>query len=164
MQTSLNLRDIQTGNSATYARELCLTYKRSIQLWEPAQYAVNSSFKVDQLLRKIWDEDQVAIKESFYLLCFSTSLELQGFYKVSEGGLDSVLVDFRLLFSTALLARATSIVVSHNHPSGTLEPSSADRTLTDRLLKACELLGITLNDHLILTEKSYFSFRDEGLL
>ncbi|WP_071790527.1 JAB domain-containing protein [Sphingobacterium deserti] len=164
MQTFLNLPKFKNDHSAIYARELQLSYKRSVQLWEPVRYQVNSSNKVHELLRSIWDEDQIAIKESFYLLCFSTKLELLGFYRVSEGGLDSVMVDFRLLFATALLAKASSIVVAHNHPSGTLSPSAADKQLTIRLENAAELLNITLNDHLILTEKSYYSFRDEGLL
>lgn len=164
MNTLLNLQNFADQQSAVYARELCLSYKRSVQLWEPAQYQIDNSKKVEELLRLIWDEDQIAIKESFYLLCFSTSLQLVGFYRVSDGGLDSVMVDFRLLFSTALLAKASSIIVAHNHPSGTLKASSADKLLTTRLVKAAELLNITLNDHIILTEKSYYSFRDEGLL
>jgi DNA repair protein RadC len=73
-------------------------------------------------------------------------------------------VDLRLLFSIALLSRASSIVVAHNHPSGTLKPSEADKILTKRIVQAGELLSLNLNDHIILTKSSYYSFRDEGLL
>ncbi len=162
MQTTLDFQNRNTRHKGIYANELTLSYKKAIRLEDPGFKQINSSLKVSQILRSIWDEDQLTIRESFYLLCFSTKLDLIGYYKVAEGGLDQVLIDIRIVFSTALLARSSSIVVAHNHPSGTCEPSSADRVLTRRLADAGELLAIQLNDHIILTEDSYYSFRDEG--
>ncbi|MCA5006135.1 JAB domain-containing protein [Sphingobacterium bovistauri] len=164
MQTFLDFKELLNSNEDIIVNELSLSYKRSIQLNDPQYMKLNSSLKVSNLLREIWETDQLDVRESFYFLCFSSGLDLIGYQKISEGGLDTVFVDFRLLFSIALLSRATSIVVAHNHPSGTLKPSEADKVLTKRIVQAGELLSLNLNDHIILTQSSYYSFRDEGLL
>src|SRR5690606_14749971 len=164
MQTFLDFKELLNSNEEIVVNELSLSYKRSIQLNDPQYMKLNSSLKVSNLLREIWETDQLDVRESFYLLCFSSGLDLVGYQKISEGGLDTVLVDFRLLFSIALLSRATSIVVAHNHPSGTLKPSEADKVLTNRIVRAGELLSLQLNDHIILSQSGYYSFRDEGLL
>ena len=74
------------------------------------------------------------------------------------------MVDMRLIFATALLCRSNSIILAHNHPSGSLTPSNADRNLTDQAIQAGKLLSIAVNDHIILTSDCYYSFRDEGLM
>jgi DNA repair protein RadC len=164
MQTFLDFKELLNTNENIILNELSLSYKRSLQLNDPQFMHLNSSSKVSNLLRHIWDEDQLEVRESFYVLFFSSGLDLVGYQKISEGGLDAVIVDLRLLFSIALLSRASSIVVAHNHPSGTLKPSEADKILTKRIVQAGELLSLNLNDHIILTKSSYYSFRDEGLL
>lgn len=68
----------------------------------------------------------------------------------------------RLIMSSALLCNATRIAVAHNHPSGTLIPSAADRTLTNKIIEAGKVLDIQLLDHIILISENYYSFRDEG--
>ncbi len=67
-----------------------------------------------------------------------------------------------MVFATALKCLATSMIIAHNHPSGTLIPSQADLNLTKKIAEAGKLLDIALLDHIILTEGSYYSFRDEG--
>ncbi len=164
MQTFLDFKELLNNNENIIVNELSLSYKKSIQLNDPQFKTLNSSLKVSNLLRAIWDEDQLEVRESFYIVCFSTTLDVLGYQKISEGGLDAVIVDLRLLFSIALLSRATSIVIAHNHPSGTLKPSEADKVLTKKIYQAGQLFSIQLNDHIILTESGYYSFRDEGLL
>lgn len=164
MQTFLDFKELLNTNENIILNELSLSYKRAIELNDPQFKMLNSSAKVSNLLREIWETNQLDVRESFYLLCFSSGLDLVGYQKISEGGLDAVIVDIRLLFSIALLSRATSIVVAHNHPSGTLKPSEADKILTQRIVQAGELLSVNVNDHIILTNTSYYSFRDEGLL
>ncbi|TDS06797.1 JAB domain-containing protein [Sphingobacterium paludis] len=154
----------QNKKQMAFANELALTYKKTEILADHQYHCINSSKKVAGLLRNIWDLDDLEIRESFYLLCFSSQLNLLGFQIVAKGGLDAVVVDLRILFSTALLCKSCSIVVAHNHPSGTLKPSGADRELTTKICEAGNLFDIRLNDHIILTADSYFSFRDEGLL
>ena len=84
-------------------------------------------------------------------------------YPIYKGGISSVSVDLILIFSVALKTVARSIVLSHNHPSGNLQPSSADEELTRKIKDAAKLLDITLLDHIIITKEDYFSFEDKGL-
>ena len=78
------------------------------------------------------------------------------------GGITSTIVDIRLLYKRALEFSAVGIIVCHNHPSGNVNPSTQDRVLTDKIKKAGNSLDIQLLDHLIISEKSYFSFADQG--
>jgi len=84
--------------------------------------------------------------------------------QISKGGLTATVVDVRLLFKRALELAAVAIIVCHNHPSGKLQPSDADQQLTQKINEAGTTLDIKLLDHLIITEKAYFSFADENLL
>jgi DNA repair protein RadC len=83
---------------------------------------------------------------------------------VHEGGLTSTVVDPRMILKKALQNNAVKIAVAHNHPSGSLRPSEADKKLTKQLFEAAKLLDITLIDHLIVAETGYFSFADEGIM
>ena len=80
------------------------------------------------------------------------------------GTLNQSLVHPREVFSDAICDRAAGIIVAHNHPSGTREPSRADIQITQRLKEVSRLVGIELLDHIILTKQGYYSFSDEGLL
>ena len=80
------------------------------------------------------------------------------------GTLNQSLVHPREVFADAIADRAAGIIIAHNHPSSTLEPSAADRSITNRLAEVSRLVGIELLDHVILTSGGYFSFSDEGLL
>lgn len=84
--------------------------------------------------------------------------------QISKGGLTATIVDIRLVFKRALELAAVAIIVCHNHPSGKLTPSNADKQLTQKIKEAGDTLDIKLLDHLIITEKAYFSFADESLL
>ena len=83
---------------------------------------------------------------------------------MSKGGITGTLVDVRLAMKTALDVMATALVLVHNHPSGTLLPSDHDRHLTKKISIAAKSLDIRVLDHLIITEKAYFSFADEKLM
>lgn len=85
-----------------------------------------------------------------------------GAFLASSGGITGTIVDPRLILSVALKIAATSIVISHNHPSGFIKPSQADIQLTEKIKNAGELLDIQLVDHLILTQEEYYSFADDG--
>ena len=90
---------------------------------------------------------------------------VKGIFEVSTGGITGTLVDLRILFAVVLKSLSCSVILSHNHPSGTLKPSEADKRLTEKIKKAGELLDIKILDHLILTpDGDYFSFADEGML
>ncbi len=80
------------------------------------------------------------------------------------GTLNQSIVHPREVFADAVTDRAAGIIIAHNHPSGQLRPSDADKRVTQRLREAGDLMGIELLDHVILSKEGYFSFRDEGLL
>jgi DNA repair protein RadC len=143
------------------ANELKLSYHRNPKLSVEDFKCINNSRLMDKTFRMIWDMDEFEIRESFYALYFNTKLDVVAYRKIADGGLDAVMVDMRLIMSSALLCNATRIAVAHNHPSGTMTPSSADRALTNKIIEAGKVLDIQLLDHLVLTSNSYYSFRDE---
>jgi len=81
------------------------------------------------------------------------------------GGLAGTVTDARMILAAALLSYSTGIILTHNHPSGNTEPSQADKDITTKIKQACDIMQITLLDHVILTPKGdYFSFADNGLI
>ena len=100
----------------------------------------------------------------FWVLYLSNANKVIYKNKLSSGGLTGTLVDVRILFKKALELSAVAIILSHNHPSGTLKPSQADISLTKKIQSAGKTLDIKVLDHLIITEKDYFSFADDNLL
>jgi DNA repair protein RadC len=102
--------------------------------------------------------------EEFWLLMLNRANRVLGRFKVSQGGLSGTVIDTRIILKKALDNLASSIIVCHNHPSGNNQPSDADVRITEKLKKASEMLEIKLLDHIIIADKSYFSFADEGLI
>ena len=102
--------------------------------------------------------------EEFWLLMLNRANRVIGRCKVSQGGLSGTVIDTRIILKKALDMLASSIIVCHNHPSGNIQPSDADVKITEKLKKAAGILEIKLLDHIIIANKSYFSFADEGLI
>ena len=102
--------------------------------------------------------------EEFWILYLNNSNKIIHKNQLSKGGITGTLVDVRLVLKNALENGATSLILCHNHPSGTLKPSQADKNITQKLKQASESLDIKVLDHLIITEHSYFSFADEELM
>ncbi|RRO22579.1 RadC family protein [Flavobacteriaceae bacterium 14752] len=102
--------------------------------------------------------------EEFWALLLDNSNKVINKHQVSKGGITSTVVDIRLIFKKALTSGAVALILAHNHPSGTLKPSRLDIKLTEKIKNAAELMDLKLFDHIIVTEKSYFSFADEQLL
>lgn len=103
-------------------------------------------------------------QEHFVCLTLDGGQRLIAQRTITVGTLDSVLAHPREVFADAIVDRAASVVVAHNHPSGDPNPSPKDITLTQQLVAAGQLLGITLRDHIILTKTDYFSYRQHHLL
>ena len=101
--------------------------------------------------------------EEFWIIYLNNSNKVISKSQLSKGGITGTLVDVRIVFKTALEMGATALILCHNHPSGTLIPSDADKQITKKLKLAGESLEIKVLDHLIVTETSYFSFADEGI-
>lgn len=102
--------------------------------------------------------------EEFWIVYLNNSNKILQTVQLSKGGITGTVVDIRLAFKQALQLGAVAIILAHNHPSGTLKPSHADIQLTKKLKLAGESLDIKVLDHLIVTEKAYFSFADEQML
>ncbi len=102
--------------------------------------------------------------EVFVVLFLNTANEVMHYEMVSQGGLKGTIVDPKIVMRKALEQDAVSIVLCHNHPSGNLSPSTADRALTKKLYAAARLLDIEILDHLIVSSRGFFSFADEGLI
>lgn len=102
--------------------------------------------------------------EEFWILFLNKGNKVIGKEQLSIGGTDATIVDAKIVFRKAIEAKAAAIVVCHNHPSGTIRPSQADVELTKKLKNAGEVLGIPVLDHIIVVDKGYFSFADEGMM
>jgi DNA repair protein RadC len=102
--------------------------------------------------------------ETFCVLYLNHAAKLLTYEFISNGGLTSTVVDLKLIFKHALQHLASSIVVGHNHPSGTKTPSHSDKNITQRIKQAAAILDIRLLDHIIVANNDYFSFADEGLI
>ncbi|QQT43307.1 DNA repair protein RadC [Sphingobacterium multivorum] len=142
--------------------EIKVSYKPAFNLTE--RPLVNSSAKIAKLLRDIWDDDTIQLFETFKVIFLNAQIKILGVMDIGLGGTDSTPVDVRRIFSTALLCNSVNIILSHNHPSGNLQPSNADRLITSRIIEAGELLNIKVLDHIIITENGYLSFSDEGFM
>jgi DNA repair protein RadC len=101
--------------------------------------------------------------EEFWILLTSRSQKVVGKELISKGGISETVVDPKIIFSLALQHQASNIFLIHNHPSGNLKPSHSDLSLTKRLADAGRLLDIKILDHIIITDKGYYSFADEGI-
>jgi DNA repair protein RadC len=109
-----------------------------------------------------WDKDLIELQEEFKMLLLNNSNEVLGIHTLSKGSTRGTVVDLKLLFVIALKSNATGIIIAHNHPSGTLKPSSSDLELTKRIKKSGELLDIKLLDHLIITKDEFYSLSDNN--
>lgn len=102
--------------------------------------------------------------EEFWVLYLNNSNKVIHRKMISSGGQTGTVVDIRIILKTTFELGAVAIILTHNHPSGSVTPSQSDKTTTTNILQAAQTVTIKLLDHLIVTEKSYFSFADEGLL
>jgi len=102
--------------------------------------------------------------EEFWILLLNRANEVIRPVQISSGGVSGTVADPKLIFKQALEQLASALILVHNHPSGNLNPSQADKDLTRKLKDAGRLLDIPILDHLIFTDRTYLSFSDEGLL
>ena len=102
--------------------------------------------------------------EEAWIILMNQNYRLIKEERLSHGGITETLVDVRLIVKEALLNNATIVALCHNHPSNNARPSKEDDRLTERVKKACELMRIYLLDHVIVTESSYYSYREKGRL
>jgi DNA repair protein RadC len=135
--------------------------RRRAGIHHPEKVSIKSSETVFKLFHPLMGDLE---HEEFWLLMLNRANRVIGRFKVSQGGLSGTVIDTRIILKKALDNLSSSIIVCHNHPSGNKQPSDADVKITEKLKKAAEMLEIKLLDHIIIADKSYFSFADEGLI
>lgn len=102
--------------------------------------------------------------EEFWIVILNRAHKVLKKQKISQGGLTGTVIDTRIILKYALDQKATSLIISHNHPSGNTKPSEADLSITRKIGDAARLMDIQLLDHIIIAGKSYLSLSDEGLM
>ncbi|AZQ59004.1 DNA repair protein RadC [Maribacter sp. MJ134] len=122
---------------------------------------ITSSKDAFEILQPIMGELE---HEEFWILYLNNSNKVLFKAQLSKGGITGTLVDVRLIMKQSLELGAVGIILAHNHPSGTLKPSAADKEITQKIKKASESLDIKVFDHLIVTQKNYYSFADNQVL
>ncbi|SDM98175.1 DNA repair protein RadC [Daejeonella rubra] len=156
------MEKLQDQISLYHVSEINVTYRPKFKASERPK--VSTSKEVYDILFNNWDLDKIELLEQFKILLLNRANRVIGIYEVSSGGMAGTVADPKLIFSTALKACASSIILSHNHPSGNLKPSEADIVLTHKLKNAGSFLDIAVLDHLIMTSEGYYSFEDEGII
>jgi DNA repair protein RadC len=153
METLLN-------ESLNQIAEVELIYKTKVKCSE--RPSIKSSKDGYDLFIKNWDENKIEFVEQFKVLLLNKANRVLGIYEVSSGGITGTVADPRLIYTAALKANACQIMMSHNHPSGSLKPSQADELLTQKIKQAGQLLDIRLLDHLIISSEGFFPLLMKG--
>ncbi|PIX32735.1 MAG: hypothetical protein COZ59_12415, partial [Bacteroidetes bacterium CG_4_8_14_3_um_filter_31_14] len=102
--------------------------------------------------------------EEAYLITLNQANKIIAHHKIGQGGIVGTVMDPRIILKQALNDEAVNIILAHNHPSGNIKPSEADKKITQKIKDAAKTMDITLIDHIIIAQQSYFSFADEGIL
>jgi DNA repair protein RadC len=147
---------IETSNNLA---EVTASYNYKVKVADMKK--ISSSTDCFEVLKSVWTNDIEYIEE-FVVLFLNRANKVLGWKKIGVGGVSGVVADPKIIFQLALLANASAIIISHNHPSGNLRPSDADNALTKKLKEGGNLLEIPVLDHLIITPDEYFSYADEG--
>ena len=157
---SMEFKEIGEAKAITIAAALELgRRRRGEEALEKKK--ITSSASVFELMQPVLGD---LPHEEFWIIYLNNSNKVLLKQQQSKGGITGTLVDVRLVLKQALEVGATSLILAHNHPSGTLVPSESDKQLTQKLKQAANSLDIKVLDHLIVTEKAYFSFADDNLL
>jgi len=159
IQKLTEFKGIGEAKAITIAAALELGRRRRIEDFEELK-KITSSKTVFEIMQPIIGE---LPHEEFWILYLNNSNKVIHKAQLSKGGIVGTVVDCRIVFKTAFEQNATSIVLTHNHPSGKLYASDADKEITQKLKIAGKQLDIYVLDHIIVTETGYYSFQDEGI-
>jgi DNA repair protein RadC len=116
-----------------------------------------------EFIKQFYQGD-IEIYESFFLLLLNINNQTIGYAKISQGGVASTVVDVKIIAKYVVDSLATGIILAHNHPSGNLNPSSSDISITSKVKEAMKLFDVQVVDHIIVTADSFYSFANNGLM
>jgi len=150
----------QTMNQPAWSKvaEVELVYKTKVKASE--RPLIKSSKDCYATFMKVWDENKIEFQEEFKVLLLNRASHVMGIYEASMGGITGTVADPRLILAAAVKSLSVSIVLGHNHPSGSLKPSRADEELTTKIKKAAKYLDVKVIDHIIVCNEGYYSFAD----
>lgn len=117
-----------------------------------------------RICRACYDNSKIDWVEEMIVIALNQVNKVLGFYKISSGGITGTVADPRVIFQFALLSNATGLILSHNHPSGTLRPSNIDDQLTEKIVQAAKYFDIKIIDHIIITDESHYSYNENNKL
>ncbi|NOT90944.1 RadC family protein [Ferruginibacter sp.] len=162
----LTLKDFQQIKGIGEAK--AITIAAALELGRRRQAAATLDKPVVQSSKDIAQYLKAVLKdfsyEVFAVLFLNRANKINHFEIISRGGITGTVADPRIILKKALEEDATSIILSHNHPSGSLKPSKADEELTQKIKEAARYFDIRVIDHIIVSEEGYYSFADEGIL
>lgn len=162
----LSLNDLQKikgigqAKAITIAAALELGRRRKHEEPQTEQFIKTSKQAFDLIEAKMVDLSY----EEFWVIYLARNNKLLAVKKISEGGVSGTVVDPKIIFKHALELLASVIILSHNHPSGNLNPSHADIVLTKKIIRGAKALDIDVADHIIIGQNNFFSFSDENLM
>lgn len=155
------IKGLGVAKAVTLTAALELSRRRELDPTKPKTAVISSMGSYEIFKGHLADLDH----EEFWLLALNQANRPVGKQRISTGGITGTVVDTRLVFRYALQTKGcVSLILAHNHPSGQLKPSEADRQLTKKLSEGARNLDLRILDHLIVSNLGYFSFADEGLL
>lgn len=154
------LKGIGQARAVTIVAALELGRRRKLAD-PPENEKISSSADVSNLMFPLLSD---LSHEEFWILLLNRSNRVIEKRRISQGGITGTVTDIRMILKLALDSLSTSLILCHNHPSGNLQPSDADISITRKLKESASLMDITLLDHLIVAGKNYFSFADENIL
>ena len=141
--------------------EVKLIYRTKVKASQRPQ--VKTSKDAFDLFMEHWDLDSIEHIEEFKLMLLTRSNKVLGIASISKGGINGTVTDVRIILQYAIKANASGIIICHNHPSGNVQPSESDLSLTKKIKEAAGLMDVQLLDHLIIIpEGRYYSVADEG--
>ena len=146
----------------TYKKVLPLITLKKTKSDFPCAKIVTSA-DANEFIRNFYSDD-IGIFESFFILLLTRNNTTIGYAKISQGGIVGTVVDATIIAKYCVEALAKSVILAHNHPSGGLVPSQQDKDITRKITDTLKIFDCTVLDHLILTEDSFFSFADEGMM
>jgi DNA repair protein RadC len=124
---------------------------------------ISSSKTASDFIRQFYRDD-IGIFESFFILLLNRQNQTIGYAKISQGGVSGTVVDVKIIAKYATDSLASAVILAHNHPSGSLQASPADLAMTTKITNALKLFDVKVFDHIILTEDSYYSMKDNGYI
>jgi len=152
------IRGIGTARAVTIAAAMELGRRRKLSEVEYVPQ-IRSSKDVADIFQPLLSD---LLHEEFWILFLNRSNKVITRMKLSQGGISGTVTDVRLVMKKAIECLASGIIVCHNHPSGNLNPSESDSKITQKIKEAGNLMDIQLLDHLIISDKDYYSFADNG--